>query len=104
MRNAMSVDAFHTSGTSPAFVRPPHGRAWLPGAEGAGRRRRSGAPVGGAWPIARAVSDGRAGDRLTRIVAVLNGTSNAVLSQMEATRCLLSQAVAEARACGWAEA
>ena len=56
-------------------------------------------------PIVRAIGDGLAGDRLTRIVGILNGTSNVVLSRMEATGCSLSQAaVAEARAAGYAEA
>ena len=37
-------------------------------------------------PIVRAIADGLAGDRLTRIVAILNGTTNAVLSRMDADR------------------
>ena len=40
-------------------------------------------------PIVRAIGEGLAGDRITRIVAILNGTTNAVLSQMEATGCTL---------------
>jgi homoserine dehydrogenase len=55
-------------------------------------------------PIVRAIGDGLAGDRLTRIVAILNGTSNAVLSQMDATGCSLATALADARARGFAEA
>ena len=35
-----------------------------------------------------------AGDRITRIVAILNGTTNAVLSRMEATGCALDEALA----------
>ena len=81
-----------------------HGPALLQLAERQGRQLRFEAAVGGAMPIVRAVSDGLAGDRLTRIVAILNGTSNAVLSQMEATGCTLAHAVADARARGWAEA
>src|SRR5205814_2282801 len=37
-----------------------------------GRQLRFEAAVGGAMPIVRAVGDGLAGDRLTRIVAILN--------------------------------
>jgi homoserine dehydrogenase len=55
-------------------------------------------------PIVRAVGDGLAGDRVTRIVAILNGTTNAVLSRMEATGCSLDEAVGDARARGYAEA
>ncbi len=69
-----------------------------------GRQFRFEAAVGGAMPIVRAIADGLAGDRLTRIVAILNGTSNAVLSRMEATGCSLPDAVAYARARGYAEA
>ncbi len=76
-----------------------HGPALLQLAERQGRQllRFEGA-VGGAMPIVRAVSDGLAGDRLTRIVAILNGTSNAVLSRMEATGCTIAEALAEAAA------
>jgi homoserine dehydrogenase len=69
-----------------------------------GRQLRFEAAVGGAIPIVRAVADGLAGDRMTRIEAILNGTTNAVLSQIEATGCSMSAALADARANGLAEA
>jgi homoserine dehydrogenase len=69
-----------------------------------GRQLRFEASVGGGMPIVRAIGDGLAGDRITRIVAVLNGTSNAVLSQIETTGCTLGAALQLARASGWAEA
>jgi homoserine dehydrogenase len=69
-----------------------------------GRQLRFEAAVGGAMPIVRAIGDGLAGDRLTRLVAILNGTTNAVLSTMEATGCSLEAALADARARGYAEA
>jgi homoserine dehydrogenase len=81
-----------------------HGPSLLALAERQGRQLRFEAAVGGAMPIVRAISDSLAGDRLTRIVAVLNGTSNAVLSRMETTGCAMAAAIAEARACGYAEA
>jgi len=59
-----------------------HGPALRTLAARQGRQLRFEAAVGGAMPIVRAV-EGLAGDRLTRIVAVLNGTTNAVLSRME---------------------
>ena len=68
-----------------------------------GRQLRFEAAVGGAMPIVRAIGDGLAGDRITRIVAILNGTTNAVLSRMEATGCSLADALADARARGFAE-
>ena len=68
-----------------------------------GRQLRFEAAVGGAMPIVRAIGDGLAGDRITRIVAILNGTTNAVLSRMEETGCTLADAVREAQARGYAE-
>ena len=69
-----------------------------------GRQLRFEAAVEGAMPIVRAVGSGLAGDCLTRIAAILNGTTNAVLSRMEATGCTMEAAVVEARARGYAEA
>jgi homoserine dehydrogenase len=69
-----------------------------------GRQLRFEAAVGGAMPIVRAIGDGLSGDCITRIVAILNGTTNAVLSQMETARCSLQHALADARSCGYAEA
>ena len=69
-----------------------------------GRQLRFEAAVGGAMPIVRAVADGLSGDRITRIVAILNGTTNAVLSRMEARGCSLEDALGDARAAGYAEA
>src|SRR6185369_4832747 len=69
-----------------------------------GRQFRFEAAVGGAMPIVRAIGDGLAGDRITRIDAILNGTTNAVLSLMESTGCSSEQALDVARARGFAEA
>ena len=80
-----------------------HGASLLTLAARQGRQLRFEAAVGGAMPIVRAI-EGLAGDRITRLVAILNGTTNAVLSQMEATGCALDAAVRDARARGYAEA
>jgi homoserine dehydrogenase len=69
-----------------------------------GRQLRFEGAVGGAMPIVRAIGEGLAGDRIVRIVAILNGTTNAVLSQMEALGCSQGEALADARARGYAEA
>jgi homoserine dehydrogenase len=68
-----------------------------------GRQLRFEAAIGGAMPIVRAVGDGLAGDRLTRLVAILNGTTNAVLSRMDATRCSIEDAIRDAQSRGYAE-
>jgi homoserine dehydrogenase len=72
-------------------------------AERQGRQLRFEAAVGGAMPIVRAIGDGLAGDCITRVVAILNGTTNAVLTRMEATGCSLDAALTEAWEQGYAE-
>jgi homoserine dehydrogenase len=81
-----------------------HGPSLLTLAARQGRQLRFEAAVGGAMPIVRAVGDGLAGDCLTRIVAILNGTTNAILSRMDAIGCSFDEALADARARGYAEA
>jgi homoserine dehydrogenase len=81
-----------------------HGAALLTLAARQGRQVRFEAAVGGAMPIVRAISEGLAGDRIVRVVAILNGTTNAVLSQMEASGCPLDVALRDARSRGYAEA
>jgi homoserine dehydrogenase len=80
------------------------GAALLTLAERQGRQLRFEAAVGGAMPIVRALGDGLAGDQVLRIEAILNGTTNAVLSRMDATGCEIDEAVADACARGYAEA
>jgi homoserine dehydrogenase len=81
-----------------------HGPALSVLAERQGRQLRFGATVGGAMPIIRLLSDGLAGDRVLRLEAILNATSNAVLSAMEATGCSADEAIADACAAGYADA
>ncbi len=80
------------------------GPALLGLAERQGRQLRYEAAVGGAMPIVRALGDGLAGEEIIRIQAILNGTSNAVLSSMDASGCSIDEAVADACARGYAEA
>ena len=80
-----------------------HGPALLALAERQGRQLRYEGAVGGGMPIVRAI-DGLSGERIVRIEAVLNGTSNAVLSHMEDAGCSLEEAIAHACARGYADA
>ena len=80
------------------------GPALLGLAERQGRQFRFEAAVGGAMPIVRALGDGLAGEQVTRINAVLSGTTNAVLSRMDADLCAIDDAVADACARGYADA
>jgi homoserine dehydrogenase len=80
------------------------GPALLAFAARQGRQLRFEAAVGGAMPIVGAIGNGLAGDRIRRIAAILNGTTNDVLTRMEQTSCSLEDALGAARACGYAEA
>ena len=62
------------------------------------------AAVAGGIPIVRALREGIAGDRLTRIRGILNGTCNYILTRMEADQVSFEEALAEAQRLGYAEA
>jgi homoserine dehydrogenase len=102
------VRAALLAGKSAVTINTPviahHGAALLTLAERQGRQLRYEAAVGGTMPLVGALADGLAGDRIVRIDAVLNGTTNAVLSHMEAASCGIDEAVAHACAAGFAEA
>ncbi len=73
-------------------------------AERAGSRVRFEAAVAGGVPVVRAIEHGLAGDRLTRVAGILNGTCNYILSRMERDGVEFRNALAEAQALGFAEA
>ena len=62
------------------------------------------AAVGGAIPLIRPVRESLAGDRVTRVLGIVNGTTNYVLDQMATTGEDLALAVKQAQAQGFAEA
>jgi homoserine dehydrogenase len=68
------------------------------------RHVRFEAAVAGGVPVVRAIEHGLAGDRLTRVAGILNGTCNYILSRMERQRVPFWEALAEAQALGLAEA
>jgi homoserine dehydrogenase len=61
------------------------------------------AAVAGAVPVIRGLQDGLAGDRVTRIAGVVNGTCNFVLGRMADEGVSLDEAVRDAQARGFAE-
>ena len=69
-----------------------------------GRHLRFEAAVAGGVPVVRAIEHGLAGDCLTRVTGILNGTCNYILSRMERDRLPFRDALAEAQALGLAEA
>jgi homoserine dehydrogenase len=62
------------------------------------------AAVAGAIPLLRPLRESLAGDRITRVIGIVNGTTNFILSRMTASGAGFEEALAEATALGYAEA
>jgi homoserine dehydrogenase len=62
------------------------------------------AAVGGAIPIIRPLRDSLAGDRVRRILGIVNGTTNYILDRMDVAGDSFEEALAEAQRLGFAEA
>ena len=62
------------------------------------------AAVAGAIPLLRPLRESLAGDRINRVIGIVNGTTNFILSRMDATGSGFDEALAEATALGYAEA
>ncbi len=62
------------------------------------------AAVAGAIPLLRPLRESLAGDRIRRVLGIVNGTTNYILSQMDSSGASFADALAEAKALGYAEA
>ncbi|MBW4095894.1 MAG: homoserine dehydrogenase [Acidobacteria bacterium] len=62
------------------------------------------AAVAGAIPILRPIRDSLSGDRITRVLGIVNGTTNYILDAMDSTGAQFADALAEAQRLGYAEA
>ncbi len=62
------------------------------------------AAVAGAIPLLRPLRESLAGDRINRVIGIVNGTTNFILSRMDATGAGFDEALDEATALGYAEA
>jgi homoserine dehydrogenase len=62
------------------------------------------AAVAGAIPLLRPLRESLAGDRVHRVLGIVNGTTNFVLDKMDTTGLGFAEAVAQAQALGYAEA
>jgi homoserine dehydrogenase len=62
------------------------------------------AAVAGAIPLLRPLRESLAGDQLRRVVGIVNGTTNYILSRMAETGAGFTEALAEATELGYAEA
>jgi homoserine dehydrogenase len=81
-----------------------HGQELFEAAEQVGAQIYYEASVGGAIPIIRPLRDSLAGDRVTRILGIVNGTTNYILDLMDQEGSSLDDALAQATALGYAEA
>jgi homoserine dehydrogenase len=61
------------------------------------------AAVGGGIPIIRPLSQSLAGERLTRVMGIVNGTTNFILTKMTEEGAAYSDVLAEAQVLGYAE-
>jgi homoserine dehydrogenase len=73
-------------------------------AEKAGRDLYYEAAVAGAIPILRPLRESLAGDRVTRVLGIVNGTTNFILDKMDTTGAGFEEALEEAQQLGYAEA
>ena len=62
------------------------------------------AAVGGAIPLLRPLRESLSGDRIRRVLGIVNGTSNYVLDKMDSSGAGFAEALEESQALGYAEA
>jgi homoserine dehydrogenase len=81
-----------------------HGQELAEMAEAAGRTIRFEAAVAGGIPVVKALGEGLAGNDITRVMGVMNGTCNYILTRMESAGLPYEEVFAEADALGYVEA
>jgi len=81
-----------------------HGRELFETAEGAGVDILFEASVGGGIPLIRPLRESLAGDRIRRVMGIVNGTTNYILTGMTELGASFADALADAQRLGFAEA
>lgn len=81
-----------------------HGQALAELAEGLGRVIRFEAAVAGGIPVIKALTEGLAGNQIRRVMGVMNGTCNYILTRMETAGLPYDTVFEEARQLGYLEA
>ncbi len=81
-----------------------HGAELFAAADQVGAQINYEAAVAGAIPIVRPLRDSLAGDRVKRILGIVNGTTNFILDRMDTEGDSMEQALAMATELGYAEA
>ena len=81
-----------------------HGQSLALGAEAAGQVIRFEAAVAGGIPVVKALTEGLAGNKINRVLGVMNGSCNYILTRMENAGLSYAEVFAEANALGYLEA
>ncbi|MFU1476264.1 homoserine dehydrogenase [Roseovarius sp. C7] len=81
-----------------------HGQALALSAEEAGRVIRFEAAVAGGIPVIKALTEGLAGNDITRVMGVMNGTCNYILTRMQSAGLPYEEVFEEANQLGYLEA
>ncbi|MBL4629078.1 MAG: homoserine dehydrogenase [Roseicyclus sp.] len=81
-----------------------HGQALAEAAEAAGVALRYEAAVAGGIPVIKSLLEGLAGNRITRVMGVMNGTCNYILTRMDEGGLSYQEAFDEADGLGYLEA
>ncbi|MGM1061801.1 homoserine dehydrogenase [Saccharothrix sp. Mg75] len=81
-----------------------HSAELFEAADGSGADLYFEAAVAGAIPLLRPLRESLAGDRITRVMGIVNGTTNFILSGMDSTGASYAETLDEATRLGYAEA
>jgi homoserine dehydrogenase len=81
-----------------------HGQALAEAAEAAGKVLRFEAAVAGGIPVIKALTEGLAGNAVDRVMGVMNGTCNYILTRMDSAGLTYREAFDEADGLGYLEA
>ena len=81
-----------------------HGQSLALAAEAAGQVIRFEAAVAGGIPVVKALTEGLAGNKINRVLGVMNGSCNYILTRMENAGLSYAEVFAEANALGYLEA
>ncbi len=81
-----------------------HGQALSEAAEAKGIALRFEAGVAGGIPVVKALTEGLAANRITRVMGVMNGTCNYILTEMAKTGADYANVLNDAQKLGYAEA
>ena len=81
-----------------------HGDELFAAAREAGVQLRFEAAVAGVVPVIRVIQESLAGSEITRVLGIVNGTTNFILTEMASTGAAYADALARAQEVGYAEA